>query len=110
VRGKGGRHGHLPLPHDVGEAIVDYLHDGRPSSASREVFLRAKPPVVGMSRNAVVFVPRSASEPHTLRHTCAMSLLRSGTDIATIALWLGHFSGVPELCRSVARRPFFSEE
>lgn len=30
--------------------------------------------------------------PHTLRHTCAMSLLRSGTDIATVALWLGHAS------------------
>jgi site-specific recombinase XerD len=28
--------------------------------------------------------------PHTLRHTCAMALLRSGVDVAVIALWLGH--------------------
>lgn len=28
--------------------------------------------------------------PHILRHTCAMSLLRSGVDVAVIALWLGH--------------------
>jgi site-specific recombinase XerD len=28
--------------------------------------------------------------PHALRHTCAMFLRQSGTDIATIALWLGH--------------------
>jgi integrase/recombinase XerD len=27
---------------------------------------------------------------HTLRHTAAMRLLQSGTDIAVIALWLGH--------------------
>ncbi len=30
--------------------------------------------------------------PHTCRHTRAMTLLQSGTDIATIALWLGHES------------------
>lgn len=27
---------------------------------------------------------------HTLRHTCAMTLLQAGVDLATIALWLGH--------------------
>lgn len=28
--------------------------------------------------------------PHTLRHTCAMSLLHAEIDTASIALWLGH--------------------
>lgn len=30
--------------------------------------------------------------PHTFRHSVAMNLLRSGVDISTIAIWLGHTS------------------
>ena len=40
VRGKSGRRTELPLPADVGEAIVAYLQHGRPHSRSRRVFLR----------------------------------------------------------------------
>jgi site-specific recombinase XerD len=28
--------------------------------------------------------------PHSLRHTTALSLLKSGVDFATISQWLGH--------------------
>jgi site-specific recombinase XerD len=30
--------------------------------------------------------------PHTIRHATAMALLRSGVDINTIRVWLGHVS------------------
>jgi integrase/recombinase XerD len=45
VRGKGGRIERLPLPVDVGEAIVAYLRDGRPASTvDRAVFVCPKAP------------------------------------------------------------------
>lgn len=46
-------------------------------------------------RTATPHCPSLAAKritPHTLRHTCAMNLLQSGIDVATIALWLGHAS------------------
>jgi site-specific recombinase XerD len=33
---------------------------------------------------------RKSLHPHVLRHTCAMSLLHAGVDVAVMALWLGH--------------------
>ena len=42
---------------------------------------------------AAVYRPSLSTKevtPHTLRHSCAMNLLRYGVDPATIALWLGH--------------------
>ncbi len=40
VHGKARRDEAVPLPADVGEAIADYLHEGRPEAESRSVFLR----------------------------------------------------------------------
>jgi integrase/recombinase XerD len=47
VRGKNGERSELPLPADVGRAIVDYLKQGRPDSTSRRVLVRAKAPIRG---------------------------------------------------------------
>ena len=42
VHGKGGRQDRIPLPGDVGEALVDYLRFGRPVSSCRTLFLACR--------------------------------------------------------------------
>ena len=92
VRGKSGRRDRLPLPADVGQAIADYLSAARRPTAVRSVFLQASGPAVGMSRNAVVFVSRTASKRagiptvagHRLRHTAGTELLRHGASLREV--------------------------
>ncbi|MGH9153747.1 MAG: tyrosine-type recombinase/integrase [Acidimicrobiales bacterium] len=98
VRGKGARIERLPLPADVGAAIADYLRHGRPPSTSRAVFLQVPPPRQPMSRNAVVFVSRSASTragiptvgAHRLRHSAATAMLREGGSLREVGQVLRH--------------------
>jgi integrase/recombinase XerD len=54
VSGKRDQRSELPLPMDVGEAIVDYLQNGRPCSNSRSLFLRAQAPTCGFSTHTAV--------------------------------------------------------
>jgi integrase/recombinase XerD len=100
VRGKGNRVDRLPLPHDVGAALVDYLRGGRPRSAGRVLFLRGCAPEGGMSARSVAMVPRSASlragvpivGAHRLRHTAATGMLRRGASLPEVAQVLRHHS------------------
>lgn len=100
VRGKGNRLDRLPLPADVGEAVVDYLRYGRGRSSCRALFLRACAPDGGMSAGSVTMVPRSASRragvpvvgAHRLRHTAATQMLRLGGSLPEIAQVLRHRS------------------
>lgn len=92
VRGKGGRQDRLPLPADVGEAIVAYLADGRPAAEDRAVFLRVHAPIRAMTAsNVTEIVVRacrraglSVVRGHRLRHSAATAMLAHGASLAEI--------------------------
>lgn len=100
IRGKGPRLDKLPLPVDVGEAVVDYVRHARPKTPDRHLFIRAWAPRRGLSRQAIGGLVRAASGraglpphgPHRLRHTVATGLLRHGAPLAEIAQLLRHQS------------------
>ena len=101
VRGKGNRTEALPLPVDVGEALVAYLHDGRPSSACRALFLRTThAPLVGLSAAGVGGVVQRAGHraglaavgAHRLRHSAATAMLRAGASLEDVGQVLRHRS------------------
>ncbi len=87
VRGKGNQRERLPLPVDVGQALVAYLRSGRPASMDgcRRLFLSARAPLRGLTSSAVsLIVSRAASRAglpeitaHRLRHTAATRLLEA---------------------------------
>jgi integrase/recombinase XerD len=103
VHSKGGRLVQLPLPKDVGEAIAAYLQHGRPPSASRRVFLRAKAPIRGfLGPSAIGTIVRNAllragidaptTGAHQFRHGLATEMLRHGASLSEIGELLGHRS------------------
>jgi integrase/recombinase XerD len=103
VRGKSGQRSELPLPADVGRAIVEYLKRGRPDSASRRVFLRIKAPMRGFRGSSGVgsivrhCLQRAGIDAptfggHQFRHGLATEMLRQGASLSEIGDLLGHRS------------------
>ena len=98
VTSKGQRREWLPLPDEVGEAIVDYLRHGRPAAPFREVFLRSLAPVGPLGRGGIGSLLRRACTragvpafgPHRLRHALATEMVNSGVGLAAIAAVLRH--------------------
>lgn len=102
VSGKGGREVRLPLPQDVGDAVLEYLRIRRQVQSER-VFVRATAPFEPFrSTRAVGHVARSAlkragvqppsSGAHVFRHTAACQMLREGAGLESIAEVLRHRS------------------
>lgn len=102
VRGKGSRPHRLPLPHDVGKALVAYLRHGRPRGcASRKVFVQAYPPYTGLASSPTVStlvrraITRAGLRPprmgaHLFRHSLATHMLRRGAKLSEIGQVLRH--------------------
>jgi integrase len=89
---------YLPLPGDVGDAIVDYLRHERPTTASRSVFIKAVAPLTGISGTTVEGIVQRAGKraglgpigPHRLRHTAATRMLAAGASLPEIGQVLRH--------------------
>ena len=100
VAGKGERERRLPLPADVGEALVAALRSRPRTSPPDVIFATARPPyrhlsgryVTGVAKRALrragVTVPRPGA--HVFRHTFASQMVRRDVPMKTVADLLGH--------------------
>ena len=100
--GKGRKHRSTPLTRSTAKVLAAWMRERAgdpgdplfPTSRGRalsrdaiELLVTKYATIAAQTRPALRAKPVS---PHTLRHTCAMNLLRSGVDPAVMALWLGH--------------------
>jgi site-specific recombinase XerD len=99
VQGKKNRVDRLPLPSDVGTALVAYLKNGRPANVrSRNLFIYALAPYRPLGAEGVASLVVSAARragigrlsAHRLRHTAATEMLRAGASLPEIGQVLRH--------------------
>ena len=94
----------VPLPNDVGWAIIDYLKNGRPITKCENIFVvhtfpYMGKPIQGTLRENFSKALKRANIPvenckrcgwHSLRHSLASNLLQNGAEISVISDILGH--------------------
>jgi len=101
--GKNRRDRSLPLPVDVGEALVAHLRNPRPVDTPRMGFLASRPPysptqnydrvraeIRKLLRKTGIFGVRLGA--HVLRHTAASTMVNRGASFKEVADVLGHKS------------------
>ena len=94
----------LPLTADVGNAIIDYIKNGRPSSKLKTIFLTARHPLRPLDASAYgcmvsrtitsagIDVKNRHHSSHSLRHSLATNLMENGIGLPVISEVLGHSS------------------
>ena len=101
--GKEHRASSMPLPQDVGDALLAYLEQIRLTSREERVFLRIQAPfrpfagaseIAGvvarvLSRGGIDGIPTGA---HVFRHSLATAMLRSGANLEAVGTVLRHRS------------------
>ena len=103
VSGKSRRRAQLPLPQEVGDAILHYLQYARPDIKAEQVFLRVEIPIGPFARASAVsdIVKRAIARAgisapvqgaHLLRHSAATAWLGEGVPLESIGVLLRHRS------------------
>lgn len=99
IRGK-GKEECLPLPEDVGQALIAHLQVRRRDVDDRHVFLRRRAPMGRLGSGAIKAMVKkhmskaaiSPPHPHRLRHTTATEILNKGASLDQVAQVLRHAS------------------
>ena len=102
---KTGKAAVLPLTADVGNAIIKYLKDVRPSAQSPHIFLRMQAPYVKLNPAAmhsivtkafrdagIIANPGRRHGPHALRASLATEMLEKDVPLPVISETLSHSS------------------
>lgn len=102
VAGKSRRTSFLPLPQEVGDALIAYIDHARPSGGTPRIFLGSYAPYASMPGRSVqslvvrvmerseIEIPRKG--PHILRHSAATTMLRQGVSLEGVGAVLRHRS------------------
>jgi site-specific recombinase XerD len=102
VDGKSRRASRLPLPQDVGDALLAYIEYGRPPAREDHVFLRVSAPFKSLQSSTIAALVAKArlragiegvpTGSHVFRHSLATSMLRAGCSLEQVGAILRHRS------------------